>query len=608
MAQQEMNTVLIADLGNVHTRLVLLDLVEGQYRLVASARSRSTGEPPLSRVVLGLERATQDMEKLTGRTLLNPGSPAIFAVSTPQSDGIDAFLATSSAGQPMRVLLIGLTEAFSISSARRALGGTYVQIVDTLTPYDTRSREEQLNALLTNDIDLIMIVGGTDHGGTELVRELVAHVALALALATEDQRPSVLYAGNRELRETVRAQLEPYTTVFMTQNVHPTTGEEQIFPVQIELAFVYDEHRSRSPGKFNEVGRVSAVGVVPTSQGYISAVRYMAGMPGGMDDKRSIGPLCLDVGSATSVIAAGVHGQTHYTIRTDLGIGHQIAGTLETITPQVVQRWLPFEIETDALWDYVYNKQLRPSTIPATLEELQIEQAIAREILRALVSEARPAWGQGESNLLPAFNPIFVSGAVLTEAQHPGISALMLLDALQPTGLVDMRLDPNNLVSSLGVAAYLKPLMTVQALESGGMVSLGTAFCPLGRVRTGRKAMTVRITTPDKRQIERVVRGGEIWIAPLLPGEAVTVQARLHGGLSINGKRRVKGTFTTGAAGLIFDARGRPLALPRERDRIARYTEWQMAMRGRERRPSAAPEAAPESTAHPEEQRDAVPS
>ncbi len=608
MATQEMNTILIADLGSVHTRLVLVDLVEGQYRLVASARSRSTAEPPLARVVLGLERATQDMEKLTGRKLLNPGSPAIFAVSTPQSDGIDAFLATSSAGQPMRVMLVGLTEAFSLISARRALGGTYVQIADTLTPYDTRSQEEQLNALLTGDIDLIMIVGGTDHGTTDLVHDLIARVEMALSLATSEQRPSVLFAGNRDLRDAVRTQLEPYTTVFVTQNVHPSTGEEQIFPVQIELAFVYDEHRSRSPGKFSEVGRVSAVGVVPTSQGYISAVRYMASMPGETNDKHSIGPLCLDVGSATSVIAAGVHGQTHYTIRTDLGMGHQIVSTLETITPQAVQRWLPFEIDAEALWDYVYNKQLRPSTIPATIEELQIEQAIAREIVRALVNEARPAWEQGQSTLLPAFNPIFVSGAVLTEAQHPGISALMLLDALQPTGLVDLRLDPNNLVSSLGVVAYLKPLMTVQALESGGMVALGTAFCPLGRARAGRKAMTVRITTRDRRQIERIVRGGEIWSAPLLPGETVTVQVRLHGGLTINGKRRIKGTFTTGAAGLIFDARGRPLVLPRDRDRAARYTEWQMAMRGRERRPTATPESTAESLPQTEDQYDAVPS
>ncbi len=595
-----MNAVLVADFGNVHTRLVLIDLVDGQYRLVASSRARTTAEPPLGQVALGLEHAADAMTRLTGRTLLDADSDSMFVAGAPGNTGIDAFLATGSAGRPMRVFLVGLTPELSLASAQRALGGTYVTIVDTLTPDDPRSEEEQINAIVNSGADLIMIAGGTDGGATVLLQALLDKINLALDLSDPEHRPSVLYAGNRALRRAVKTQFDPLTRVFVSKNVRPETNEEELFPAQIELAFFYDEYRSNAPGGFGSVGRLSSVGVVPTTQGYISAVRYMGSLPGD-----GIGPLCIDVGSANSMIAASVDGTPRYRIRTDLGMGHNIVSALETVTPDAVRRWLPFAIDDAALWDYAHNKQLRPSTIPGTGEDLLLEQALAREIVRQLVADARPTWGTGESVLLPPFSPIIAAGAALTETQHPGISALLLLDALQPVGMVDLRLDPHNLIASLGVVAYLEPIITVQALEAGGLIDLGTAFCPLGRVRQGRKAMKVRLTYGEDRRIEREIRGGEMWVAPLLPGEQVKLDLRLARGLSINGRRRIKRRLTAGAAGLIFDARGRPLALPRGRDRELRFTEWRMAMMGREPRPAdgdrdrhAVPAAPPEGEGH----------
>ena len=63
-----------------------------------------------------------------------------------------------------------------------------------------------------------------------------------------------------------------------------------------------------------------------------------------------------------------------------------------------------------------------------------IEQAMAREIVRLMVARLARMWNAGEGELLPDFRPIIAAGAILTEAQHPGISAMLLLDALQPMG------------------------------------------------------------------------------------------------------------------------------------------------------------------------------
>jgi uncharacterized protein (TIGR01319 family) len=583
----DMNSLLVADIGSVHTRLVLIDLVEGQYRLIASARARTTAEPPLGNVSLGIDHAAQHMTALTGRELVDPESDKLLMTPENGGHGVDAFLVTSSAGRPMRVFLVGLTPEISIASGHRMLAGSYVSVTDVLSPDDLRSEEGKINAILTSEPDMILIVGGTDNGADKVVLAQVKVIEQALALIRRGTMPNVLFAGNEALRPMVKRLLDPYTEVFVAKNVRPNLRDEQIFPAQIEMALVFDEYRSRSPGGFAEIGRESQVGVVPTTQGYISTVRYMSEVqpPG-------LGPLFIDVGSANSVIAASVRKEPHYRIRTNLGMGHHAVNALKAVTPEKVKRWLPFDIADDDLWDYVYNKELRPAAIPGTPEELMIEQAIAREIVRVMVAELRPAWDVGgTSELLPDFQPITGAGAILTEAQHPGISAMILLDALQPSGAVELRLDPHNLVSALGVVAYVKPIITVQAFEAGGLINLGTAFCPLGRPRYGHTAMTVQVRQADGQILKQTVKGGEIWMAPVLPGLSTEVTIKLARGLTIDGKRRIRRRVVAGAAGIIFDARGRPLVMPGARDRVARLTEWQMAMMGRVRRPKAQEES-----------------
>lgn len=575
MAFEHVNSVLVADIGSVHTRLLLIDLVEGQYRLVASTRARTTAAPPLGRATLGVEDAAQRMTAQIGRKLAASDPDHIFTIPEARGQGADEFLATSSAGRPMRVLLAGLTPEISLASGLRALAGGYVTLTGVLTPDDTRGQEAQINAILKGEPDLIVIVGGTDDGAETLVLDLVERVREALALISRGRVPAVLFAGNQRLRSRVKQMLEPFTDVFVAKNVRPSARDEQLFPAQIELALVYDDYRSKSPGGFAEVGRQSQVGVVPTAQGTISTVRYLSTLP----RRRGVaGPLIVDVGSANSAIVAGLDGEPSYTIRTDLGVGHHFASALEAVTPQRVMEWLPFSITPEALWDYAHNKALRPGTIPATPEELQIEQALARAIVRKLVAESRAGWGVQPDAGLPAFDPIIGAGAILSEAQHPGVSALLLLDALQPEGVTELQLDPANLVSAAGVIAYLKPLITVQALETGGLLRLGAAFCPSGQIRAGRTAMHVQVQPDNGPVINHTVRSGDVWMAPVLPGVAARVTVRLRGGLTISGKRRIRQRVVAGAAGIIFDARGRPLALPRPRERAARLRRWQAAM------------------------------
>jgi hypothetical protein len=119
------------------------------------------------------------------------------------------------------------------------------------------------------------------------------------------------------------------------------------------------------------------------------------------------------------------------------------------------------------------------------MEELHMEYALAREIIRLALASAREDWPAGRDRRagprLPAMEPILASGGELSRAPRPGYAAMAILDGLQPTGVATLILDPHNLTPALGVAAGVVPLATVQALDSGSFVSLGTVVAPWAR-------------------------------------------------------------------------------------------------------------------------------
>jgi hypothetical protein len=170
---------------------------------------------------------------------------------------------------------------------------------------------------------------------------------------------------------------------------------------------------------------------------------------------------------------------------------------------------------------------------------------------------------------------VIFAGATFTQIPHPGIAALLILDALEIEGYTTLYIDPFGVVSALGATAYLDPLVTVQVFENRSLTKLGPVFCP-----SGRGQMRIKLTLPDDRVIEKRLKSGEIWAAPVDPEQEVQVDIRLGRGMKINGKRRFKQRVSAGAAGLVFDNRGRPLNLPQPAQRAQVYAEWRSGVTG----------------------------
>jgi hypothetical protein len=452
--------------------------------------------------------------------------------------------------------LVGLMPDVSLASGRRTLGSLYIDLVDTLSLGDVRTQEQQVNAILNSHPDLIFIVGGTDDGAHDSMLTLLQTVKLAVSLQPGN-RPVVLYAGNEALHLQVQALLGEEAQVFTASNVRPSLNEERLAGAQLELAMAYGNYKSGNTGGFSDVRYQSRLGVLPTANSYSTVMRYLGELT-----NTGAGVLCVDVGSSTVTICATIRRQPFISIRPDLGLGHSAVSALSQIGAKNVTRWLTYAASDGDVQDYAWNKTLHPSTVPQSPAELEMEYALTRELIRTALESARESWGRAERNgTLPALRPIIGAGAVLSQVVDPGVSALLLLDALQPVGVTELKLDPYGVIPALGGIAYLEPRALVQVIDAGGLLDLGTAICPTGRA-SGATAMTVTVKYESGRTVQRTIARDSLRTIELPAGQKATVTVKLERGLSLNGRRSQTFTVEGGSAGIVFDGRGRPLVIP----------------------------------------------
>lgn len=557
MAVNRSGSILAVDFGSVTTRAILIDLVDGVYRLVARGESRTTNTYPAGDIQLGMNRALAMIRDVTDRRLLNEQGRLITPEQNDRS-GVDHLVATASTGRTLRTILVGLVPEVSIASGLRATAGTYVEVVEVISLADGRDEEGRLNAILLNRPDLVFIVGGTEDGADTPVLALAENVRLALSLLERSQRPSVLFAGNTSLMPRIQALFADVATLFTATNVRPSIEEEKIEESQTRLAQAFDNRQALQGGGFERVGEISRVGVLPTAQSYSLMASYLG------QTVDSGGVLIVDVGSAVSTMAAWLNGHLTTTIRTDLGLGHSAANLVEAVEEDQVARWLPFYPAHDEIREYVLNKTLRPATLPETQRELYLEHALLRAGVNAMITAALPTWHHTvtAASEMPFFGHVIGAGAGLTRTGDAGLNALLLLDTVQPTGAVRLATDPYGVLVALGAVARISPEIVVQVLDTGGLEQIGMCVSVSGQPAVNHTAMRVKITLANGQVIKQEVQGGHLWRYPLAEGETAQVEVRVaRRDLHIGGKSRVKMTVTGGHAGLIFDGRGRPLPL-----------------------------------------------
>ncbi len=583
MQETQVDSLIALDIGKVNTKAVLLARVEGVYRFIARAGSSTTTEAPWSDASIGARHALEKLGVAAGRPLLDDRGDLILP-EKPDGSGVDACVVTSSAGRPLRVVLAGLAGAWSLESLRHAALGTYTTIEAEIALSGGRRRsnrsvaDDRIQSIYDARPDVVCVSGGTDGGAERSVLELVdAAKVAARFLAETGNKPRILFAGNANMKPRVAETVGDAAELLQIDNVRPSLAMENIGPAQTELEVMYATQKMDNIAGLPTVSSWTTFPVLPSARAFGHVAQFLS-----TADARA-GVLGVDVGGSTTSVAAAFDGQLYMTLRSDVGTSFS-ARFVQEIGWEQVARWLNFEVTEGDIRAFVINKELRPNTIPQDTNELQIEQAIACEAIRAALRTARTGWPSSAPRFsdsgVPLFQPIIGAGGVLAHAPRPGQAALLMLDAIEPVGVTTLVLDVYGLGTALGAAAMAQPLAAVQALEHGGLLPLATVVAPVGslRMRSGEVVMNVRLSYESGGTIEDDIRAGSLSVLPLSPGQKAEMHMRPRVGIDIGrgpGRGGKPIEITGSALGLIVDARGRPLALPsdpeRRRDRMTRW-------------------------------------
>jgi hypothetical protein len=299
--------------------------------------------------------------------------------------------------------------------------------------------------------------------------------------------------------------------------------------------------------------------------------------------KSGISVLCVDIGGATTDVFSVVSDRFNRTVSANLGVSYSAAFVLDEAGLDNVTRWLPFEIDPEQLRDQVMNKAIRPTTIPDSVQDLLVEQALAREALRLSFEQHRAfataLEGElGERNIDGAFSGaesdstlvhpgaldlIIGSGGVLSHAPRPAQTAAMLIDAFALEGITRLAKDSIFMMPHLGVLASVLPEAAESVFERDCLVDLGTCVAPVGVGKQGRNCISLALETAAGTRTERL-SWGELLAIPLQPGEEARLVLDPARGSDVGsgaGRQR-EARVTGGPCGLIVDCRGRPVAWP----------------------------------------------
>ncbi len=547
----EVESVLAVDIGSVNTRAVLFDLVGSSYRMLSAGSAPSTHLPPIRDAQEGVMAAVQQVEEITGKTLLDANHHLIIPAS-PDGAGVDNLVISSSAGVEVRIVTIGLLDEYSLAQVEKLAGGSYARVIDRFTLGDHRKPEERLNAFLDSNPDLVLMAGGTNRGATRAILRMADQLRLALQASSPEKRPEVIFAGNAMLKDRIKELLEALTPVYQASNVLPFAESEDTGAAEETLFQVLNHIRARRLNGFTELERISGVPILPSASAEGRVIRFQS-----LQQAVEKTVLGINVGSSASHFITAAAGDINSSVYRGLGIGQAARETITRLGVESILPWLSLDIPQGNVRDYLWQKSLFPTGLPMDEETLEIEQAAARAIL----AEMKRIYFGLPNAFLQGFEPILVGGAVLAQAPTLQQTLLMVLDGLQPAGATTILCDRLGVLTALGACAPISPPLVVQVLETGVLTNLGTVLCPIPRARVGEVVLRIKLQEDDGMEKSFEIRKGDIVRLPLGLNKtarlSIKAQKHLDG---FQGLRNLK--VVGGELGVIVDARSRPIRHP----------------------------------------------
>lgn len=578
---EEMLFILATDVGSTTTKARFFHKKNGEWRFLVAGEAPTTVESPYEDVTMGVQNAVREVEELTGYNILSPDGSGIV-LPYDGNRGVDLYVTTSSAGGGLQMMVAGLIKSMTAESANRAALGAGAIVMDVIARDDGRQPYQKIQRIRNLRPDMILLAGGTDGGATAHVMEIAELIKASEPkprLGVGYELP-IVYAGNKALRPQIETMMKEDFALDMVDNIRPVLEEENTEPARRAVHELFMEHvMSHAPG-YTKLMKWTDVDIMPTPAGEGMAIQLIANTY-----KENV--LGVGLGGATTNVYSIVDGRFVRSVSANLGMSYSVTNVMKEAGIDNIMRWIPFDLEKEDVSSRLMNKMIRPTTIPQTLEELIVEHSVAREALRLGLAHHRTIATrlkgiQIQRTISDMFDQaveesyvkmmiidiLAGTGGLLSHAPRRIQSMFILTDAWQPEGVTKMFQDSVFMMPHLGVLSTVYRDAAWNIFDKDCLVRLGTTIAPAGTANMGEPVMKVVMEMDDGNTLEEDLSFGEVKLIPLAErheSKAVITPARnfdMGGGPG----HAVEKTIMGGVAGVLLDARGRPIYLPEEED------------------------------------------
>jgi uncharacterized protein (TIGR01319 family) len=576
--KEEMQFIIATDVGSTTTKARFFHRKDGEWRFLVAGEAPTTVEAPYEDVTLGVQNAVREVEELTGHMLLAPEGGMIIPYDGEK--GVDLYCTTSSAGGGLQMMVAGLIKSMTAESANRAALGAGAIVMDVIARDDGRQSYEKIKRIRNLRPDMILMAGGTDGGASQHVMEIAELIKAAepkprLGVAYE---LPIVYAGNKALRSEIGELMEEGFALEIVDNIRPVLEQENTEPARRAVHELFMEHvMSHAPG-YTKLMNWTPIDIMPTPAGEGMAIQLIANT----FEQNVLG---VGLGGATTNVYSIVEGRFVRSVSANLGMSYSVTNVMKEAGIENIMRWIPFNLDEEEVASRLMNKMIRPTTIPQTLEDLIVEHSVAREALRLGLKHHRTIATrlkgvQLERTISDMFEQAVEdsyvqmmnidicagTGGLLSHAPRRVQSMLILTDAWLTEGITRMMQDSVFMMPHLGVVSTVYREAAWNIFDKDCLLRLGTSIAASGQAKYGKPVMDIDIEMPNGKKLEESLNLGDLKLIPLGEGEEakVFVEPANQYDIGAGPGKELEATVQGGVAGLLLDARGRPLYLPDE--------------------------------------------
>jgi uncharacterized protein (TIGR01319 family) len=462
----------VTDCGSTTSKSIVFSNDNGNWRMIDWAVSPTTVEAPTADVTYGVKNSFQSLNEREGTKLLYNES------GFPKN-----FLATSSAGGGLRVAVVALTKEITgeylIEAALHA--GAIISAVISLD--DNDSMDVRIEKLRDAMPDILIVAAGFKNSVPAGVIELVALIKDAALVSRLDAliKIPLIFAGSKYVTQQLDILKESYE-LFSVETIAVSAREKSLLPTEEKIHTLFLESvMEHAPGYKKLLSHVS-IPILPTP---VAVSKILEAYSIHKSEKL----LCIDMGGATTdIFSTGLTGIDR-TVSSNVGMSYSSYYVFEKVGIAGFRKYLPLHISDEQIEASIFNKMLRPTTIPSDANEQEIEYALCRLGLEIsytshvkIISRARQQknklsieniFSQNNQVESASYDRIIASGGVFSHCPNPDLIPWILADGLSLSGISEIVVDKVFMLPHLGMLYQIRPDASMHILEQDCLGAIG---------------------------------------------------------------------------------------------------------------------------------------